>query len=116
MIVFRILHIAAGFFLYWKDWHDYAGLGDFVSSRYGFALTLGAAAAIGAFLIGLFGTRPNVARLLALAARAATSGGGPPPGAAQEIPEGQARLKMLARTALALIFVAVLLMATARYW
>ena len=108
--------IVAGFFLYWKDWHDYAGLGDFVSSRYGFALTLGAAAAIGAFLIGLFGTRPNVARLLALAARAATSEGGPPPEVAQEIPKVQARLKVLARTALALIVVAVLAMATARYW
>lgn len=108
--------IVAGLFLYWKDWHDYAGLGDFVSSRYGFALTLGAAAAIGAFLIGLFGTRPNVARLLALAARAATSEGGPPPEVAQEIPKVQARLKVLARTALALIVVAVLAMATARYW
>ena len=108
--------IVAGLFLYWKDWHDYAGLGDFVSSRYGFALTLGAAAAIGAFLIGLFGTRPNVARLLALAARAATSEGGPPPEVAQEIPKVQARLKVLARTALALIAVAVLAMATARYW
>lgn len=108
--------IVAGLFLYWKDWHDYAGLGDFVSSRYGFALTLGAAAAIGAFLIGLFGTRPNVARLLALAARAATSEGGPPPEVAQEISNVQARLKVLARTALALIVVAVLAMATARYW
>jgi hypothetical protein len=108
--------IVAGLFLYWKDWHDYAGLGDFVLSRYGFALTLGAAAAIGAFLIGLFGTRPNVARLLALAARAVTSEGGPPPEVAQEIPKVQARLKVLARTALALIVVAVLAMATARYW
>ena len=108
--------IAAGLFLYWKDWHDYGSLGDFVSSRFGFALTLGAAAAIGAFLTGLLGTRPNVARLLALAARAAASEGGPPPEVAQEIPKVQARLKVLGRTALALLTVAVLAMATARSW
>ncbi len=109
-------NIVAGLFLYWRNWHNYGGLGDFVSSRYGFALTLGAVAAIAAFLIGLFGTRPNVARLLGLAARAAASEGGPPPELAQEIGKVQARLKVLARTALAFIAVAVLAMATARYW
>ena len=108
--------IAAGLFLYWKDWHDYGGLGDFVSSGFGLGLTLGALAAIGAFLIGLLGTRPNVARLLALAARAAASEGPPPPEVAKEIPKVQARLKALGRTALALIVLAVLAMATARYW
>ncbi len=108
--------IVAGLFLYWRIWHGYGGLGDFVSSSYGFALTLGAVAAIAAFLIGLFGTRPNVARLLGLAARAAASEGGPPPEVAQEIPKVQARLKVLARIALVLIAVAVLAMATARYW
>ncbi len=108
--------IVAGLFLYWKDWHDYGGLGDFVSSRFGLALTLGAGAAIAAFLIGLLGTKPNVARLLDLAARAAASEGGPPPEVAQESPKVQARLKVLARTALALIAVAVLAMSTARYW
>ncbi len=108
--------VVAGLFLYWKDWHDYGGLGDFVSSRFGLALTLGAVAAVGAFLIGLFGTRPNASRLLELAARAASSEGGPPPEVAQEIPKVQARLKVLARAALALIAVAVLAMATARYW
>ncbi len=109
-------NIVAGLFLYWRNWHNYGGLGDFVSSRYGFALTLGAVAAIAAFLIGLFGTRPNVARLLGLAARAAASEGGPPPEVAQQIGKVQARLKVLARSSFALIAVAVLAMATARYW
>jgi len=107
--------VVAGVFLYWRDMHN-IGLGDFVSSRFGFALSLGAVAAIAAFLIGLFGTRPNVARLLALAGRAAASEGGPPPDVAQEIAKVQNRLKVLARVALALIAVAVLAMATARYW
>ncbi len=109
-------NIVAGLFLYWRNWHNYGGLGDFVSSRYGAALTLGAVAAIAAFLIGLFGTRPNVARLLGLAGRAATSEGGPTPELAKEIGGVQARLKVFARTSLAFIAVAVLAMATARYW
>lgn len=108
--------VVAGLFLYWRDWHEYASLGDFVSSGFGLALTLGAIAAIGAFLIGLFGTRPNVGRLLDLSARAAASEGGAPPEVAQEIPRVQARLKTLARSALALIALAVLAMSTARYW
>jgi uncharacterized membrane protein len=108
--------IVAGLFLYWKNWQDYGSLGDFVSSRFGLVLTIGAVAAIAAFLIGLFGTRPNVARLLGLAARAAASEGGPPPEVAQEIPKVQERLKVLARASFALITVTVLAMATARYW
>lgn len=108
--------IVAGLFLYWKVWHDYASFGDFASSGYGLALTLGGLAAIGAFTVGMFGTRPNAARLLALAAQAAASEGGPPPEVAQQIPKVQARLKALGRTALGLIVLAVLAMATARYW
>ena len=108
--------VVAGLFLYWKDWHVYASLGDFVSSGPGLAFTLGGIAGIGAFLVGLLGTRPNVARLLDLSARAAASEGAPPPEVAQEIPRVQARLKSLARFALALIGLAVLAMSTARYW
>lgn len=108
--------VVAGLFLYWKDWHDYGGLGDFVSSGFGLALTVGALMAIGAFLVGLLGTRPNVARLLALAGQAAGSEGGPSPEVAKQIGRVQARLKALGRTAFGLIVVAVLAMATARYW
>jgi hypothetical protein len=108
--------IVAGLFVYWKDWHERASFGDFVSSRFGIALTIGAVAAIGAFLVGLFGTKPNAARLIELVTRAAASEGGPPPEVAQEIPRIQARMKTLARVSFALIVVAVLAMATARYW
>jgi hypothetical protein len=108
--------VVAGLFLYWHNGQDYGSLADFASTSYGTALTIGAVAAIAAFMIGLFGTRPNADRLLGLAARAAASEGGPPPEIAQEIAQVQGRLKVLARIALALIAVAVLAMSTARYW
>ena len=71
--------------------------------------------AIVAFLIGLFGTRPNAKRLLGLGI-AAAPGGPPPPDILQEIATVQDRLKLLARIAFAFIVVAVVAMATARYW
>ena len=107
--------VVAGLLLYWRDANGLDGLGAFLPSKFGLILTIGAAAAITAFLIGLFGTRPNAARLLDLTSRVA-SGGPPAPAIAQEITSVQARLKTLAQVALALIVVAVLAMATARYW
>jgi uncharacterized membrane protein len=108
--------IVGGAFLYWHDWQAYGSLGDWVGSRFGLAITIGALASIVAFLIGLFGTKPGVDRLMALVQQAADAGGGPPPDMAREIQELQARLRVLARTSLAFIAVAVLAMATARYW
>ncbi len=107
--------VVAGLLLYWRDANGFDGLGAFASSRFGIVLSIGAAAAIAAFLIGLFGTRPNARRLLELVSRAA-SGGPPPPAVLEDLASVQARLKMLARVALALIVVAVVAMATARYW
>jgi len=107
--------VVAGLLLYWRDANGLDGLAAFASSRYGLALTIGALAAIAAFLVGLFGTRPNARRLLDLVGRA-TPAGPPPPEVAQQIAGVQARLKVLARIALALIVVAVVAMATARYW
>jgi uncharacterized membrane protein len=108
--------IVGGAFLYWHDVQIYGGLGDWVGSRQGFVLTIGAVAAIVAFLIGLFGTRPRLVRVMALNRRAAQAGGPPPPEDAAEIGRLQPQLRVLARTSLALIGVSVLAMSTARYW
>ncbi|HEX9124163.1 MAG TPA: hypothetical protein VF984_12555 [Actinomycetota bacterium] len=108
--------IVGGLFLYWHDWHLYGGLGRFLDTGFGIGLTVGAVAAILAYLIGLFGTKPGVDRLLALGRQVAEAGGPPTPEIAAELPALQARLKVLARTSLALIAIAVLAMATARVW
>jgi uncharacterized membrane protein len=108
--------ITAGAFLYWHDWQAVGSFGDWIGTGFGLGLTIGAIAAILAFLIGLFGTRPNVDRLLELAGRAAESGSPPPDDLAGQIAALQTRLRALARTTLALIAIAVLAMATARSW
>jgi len=58
--------VLGGLFLYWHVWHGYPSLGDFVSSRSGLALTIGAVCALGAFFAGLFGIKPRAERMGAL--------------------------------------------------
>ena len=108
--------IVGGLFLYWHDWHLTGSFGDWVGSRFGLVLTIGSIAAITGFLIGLLGTKPGVDRLMALGRQVAEAGGTPPAEVAAEIPVLQARLRVLARTNLAFVGIAVLAMATARFW
>lgn len=108
--------IAAGGLLYWHDWQAVGSLSDWVGSGFGLGLTVGGIAALSAFLIGIFGTRPYVARLMALGKRAAEGGGPPPPELQQQIAMVQTRLRILARTGLALLTFTIIAMSTARYW
>jgi hypothetical protein len=108
--------IVGGGFLYWHDWQGFGSFGDWVGSGFGLGITIGAVSSIVAFLIGLFGTKPGVDRLMSLGRTAAQGEGAPSPELAREIQELQARLKVLARLNLAFVAVAVLAMATARYW
>jgi uncharacterized membrane protein len=107
--------VLGGLFLYWHDWQVSGGFGQWIGSSFGAVLTLGAIASIVALATGVLATRPSVLRLLALGRRAADAGG-PSPEMAGEIGRIQQRLKLLGRTQLTLLTVAVLAMATARYW
>ena len=71
--------IGGGAVLYWRAWDAAGSFGDWIGSRFGAVLTVGAVAAIAAFVIGLFATRPSVRRLLALGRRIAQSEGPPAP-------------------------------------
>ena len=112
----RGVTIVGGLFLYWHNWQAVGSLGDWVGTRFGLGLTIGSVAAIVAFLIGLLGTKPGVDRLMALLPQADAASGAPSPQLVQEIQRTQARLRVLARTNLAFVTLAVLTMATARYW
>ena len=102
--------VLGGLLLYLQDASEQGGLGQFVTSPFGLVLLVGAVSATTALCIGFFGIRPNVARLLSLAASAAT----PNPALGREIAVVQQRLKLLARISLVLIGIAVLAMASAR--
>jgi hypothetical protein len=108
--------IVAGLVLYWIRWHDYASLGDYATSGMGLGITIGALSAITAALIGLFATRPTANRFMGLAGQVAASGQPPSPEVGQQIQQLQAKLTMLAKLNLTFVTIAVVCMATARYW
>jgi len=116
LLMYAATTIAGGLVLYVRAWVQAESFGGWVGSIYGAVLTIGALGAIGAFLIGLFGTRPSVQRMLGLGRQMAQAEGPPAPELAAEFQQLQMRLKVLARISLGLITISVLAMATARYW
>ena len=115
IIALGVITIAAGLVMYWKDWHDMASFSDWIGSNFGLALTIGGLCAITALALGIFVTRPNLMRLLALGRQSAEAGGPPGPEVVAEIGAIQQRLKVFARIGFALLVVAVALMSTGRY-
>lgn len=114
ILIDALITIAAGSFLYWHDWHLYPSLGDWIGSRFGAALTVGAFLAISVIPIAALVTRPTISRLGTLGRRAAESGGASPEMAA-EIAAAQRRLAVAERASLTLAVLAVVAMASARY-
>jgi uncharacterized membrane protein len=107
--------VVGGLFLYWHDWHLFPSFGDWLTSRFGGALTIGMVSALIALGIGGSITRPNARRMLALGAQVAASGAPPTPEVAAELSAIQGRLRMAARVALGFLLFAVLAMSVARY-
>jgi uncharacterized membrane protein len=107
--------VVGGLFLYWHDWQAYGSFGDWAGSTFGTVITIGTVAAIAALAIGVAGTRPTLMRFMALGRQAAEAGG-PSTEQSTEMARLQGQLKVFARSSLALIGVAVVAMATARYW
>lgn len=116
LLAMAAVTIVAGLFVYVRDMNDHGGFGDWVGTSFGLGLTLGGAAALIAFAVGLFGTRPATMRMLALGRQMGASADPPGPEVAQEFQRIQARAGALAKVNLTLVTIAVLLMATARYW
>jgi hypothetical protein len=108
--------IASGGFLYWHYVDLAGGIGAFVETAFGLWLAIGAISALIAFSIGLFLTRPTLARTMAVGAQIAAAGESPPPELGQELQRLQARGRTLAKLNLTFVTIAAFAMATARYW
>lgn len=111
-----IVTVLAGWVLWLKNMSLYGSFGDWVTSRFGLVLTIGGVLATAAAYFGSTGVGLNVERLVDLGNEIAASGG--PPTAEQ-----QARLGKLSHEVerhgkidLVLLILAVIAMATARYW
>jgi uncharacterized membrane protein len=108
--------VLGGLFLYWHDWHVFPSFGDWIGTAFAKSLTVGAVCAIVAFFLGALGIPPTINKMNALGAEIGVSGGAPTPEQGARMHALQQRLKFVSRTDLVLVTVAVLAMATARYW
>jgi hypothetical protein len=104
----------------WVIWIRYAidspSLGDWVTSAFGFALTLGGVIATIVFFIGFFGIGRNVERMVDLGGAIAAGGGPPTPEQDAEMQRLGSELERHGKMDLVGLLIAVTLMATARYW
>lgn len=108
--------VIAGGFLYWHDWESYGSLGDFLGTRFGLWLTIGAISALIAVGIGMFATKPAITRSLALAGQIAQAGEQASPELMGELQAVQARARTLAIWNLVFVAIAAFAMSTARFW
>lgn len=107
------LTILSGLVLYWRL---SGGLTPgWITSSYGFSLTLGGVASIVAFTIGVFVMRRAALRIVALAGQAQSGGGAESEQIMEEIQALRVRARVSARWVAALLAVAVAAMAVARY-
>jgi uncharacterized membrane protein len=110
-----VFTVVAGAFLYWHDWHLYPSFGDWVGSRFGASLTVGALLAISGLIVAASLTRPTIARLVYLAKQVAESDGTPLPETIARIGALQHRLVIAERVSFSLVLLSVVAMASARY-
>jgi hypothetical protein len=108
--------VLGGLFLYWHDWHVYGTLGNFVGTAFGRSLTIGAIAAISAFMVGNLFVAKDVERLVEVGGELVAAGGPPTPELIAESQRLGARVRLASRITMGLLAIAVLGMATARIW
>jgi hypothetical protein len=114
VLLAAMVTIAAGLLMYWRvtDGLD----GEILTSAYGVSLTIGALAAIAAFVLGMTVVRPTILENLAIGREVAASGGQPTPEQGARLQALGQRSKQVGNVIVPLLVVAVAGMASARYW
>ena len=109
-----ILTVGAGLILYWRD---SSGLQlAWISSPSGLGFTIGGLAAITVFILGPTVMVPKFVKLRDIHARLAAEQRLPSHDEAREMERGQRTMTLWGRVDVGLLGVAIMCMATARYW
>jgi hypothetical protein len=114
MMANSLLTVLAGGVLFWISSGGFT-IG-WIMSGPGLGFTIGAAAALVAFLFGAFGIGPTSGQLGALGGQIAASGKGPTPDQAVKMQALGKRLDFAEWVDFIMLAIAMLTMATARYW
>jgi hypothetical protein len=108
--------VIAGWAMWLVDLSRYGGLSDWVLSRFGLVITIGAVLATIAAYFGITGIGNDVEKLVELGDTVAGQGGPPTDEQAARMAHLGAEIARHSRIDLVLLFLAVTAMATARYW
>jgi hypothetical protein len=111
-----ITTVIAGWALWLKNALAYPSFMDWVTSSFGLVLTVGGVAATAAAYFGITGIGNNVEKLVEIGDRVAASGGPPTPEQAARMQHLGAEIQKHSKVDIVLLFIAVIAMATARYW
>ena len=114
--VLAITTVIVGWTLWLKNALSYPSIGDWLTSPFGFVLTIGGIAATAAAYFGITGIGNNVERVVEIGDQIAASGGPPSAEQAQRLAHLGAEIQKHSKIDLVLLFIAVTAMATARYW
>ena len=114
MTAVSALTVFGGAVLYWRD---SGGLSlAWITTPTGLGFTIGAVVAITTFLMGLFVIKPRAERLGAVSMQIEAQGTPPTPEQLAEIGALNAALTKIGRADFFMLTIALLCMATARYW
>lgn len=114
MMVTSLLTVLAGGVLYWML---SGGLTlAWAATGPGLGFTIGSVAALVAFFLGALGIGPTAGQIGALDGRIAASGQGPTPQQIDRMRGLEKKLSTLENTEFVLLVIALVTMATARYW
>ena len=108
--------VVAGWILWLRDMSQFPSLGDWLTSSFGFVLTIGGILATITAFVGYLGIARKVERAVDLGNEIAAAGGPPSPEQQAELDGLGASMERHGKLDLLLLFLAVTAMATARYW
>lgn len=114
MMVTSLLTVLAGGVLFWSSSGGFNTA--WLTSGPGIGFTIGSVAALVAFLAGSIGVGPTSAKMAALGGQIAASGKGPTPEQITQMEALEMRLNRAEQVDFIMLVIALLTMATARYW
>jgi hypothetical protein len=116
ILVLGAVTVLAGWAMWIRNATLHDSLGDWLGSTFGIVMTIGGVLATTTFFVGYLGVGNNVDRLVEVIEEIEASGGPPTPEQQSRMDALGATLQKFGKTDLLLLLLAVLAMATARYW